>query len=295
MIAVSDLHLRSTVPRCRAETKEEWMEHQYNRLMEMISYANRHSMDIYIAGDTFHYAVNSEDTLRLFVRAFSELKYTVYIMAGNHCLLYRQQDSGKSTFDIVKDMAKLSSHIVVEEGFCFVPYGSDKIHRSIGNALFMHTLTFEKDEHVPYGVTHYETGKSLLDKYTDWNTIIVGDQHRAFKYVENGRTVVNCGCMTPQSVTEKDYPCGFWVYDKSKSDWFQILYQTPAKFVDDSVLQQEIKRESQVVDMMKKLADYEGKSIDFEESLRNELTASNQTGSINGIVIRWIQEAQNEQ
>jgi hypothetical protein len=253
-------------------------------------------MNIYIAGDTFHYAVNSEDTLRLFVRAFSELNTTVYIMAGNHCLLYRQQDSGKSTFDIVKDMAKLSNHIEVEELFNFVPYGKEEvICDSSVDIMLIHTLTFEKDEHVPYGVTHYETGKSLLDKYLDFQDIIVGDQHRAFKYVENGRTVINCGCMTPQSVTEKDYPCGFWVYDKSKSDWFQILYQTPAKFVDDSVLQQEIKRESQVVDMMKKLADYEGKSIDFEESLRNELTASNQTGSINGIVIRWIQEAQNEQ
>ena len=288
MIYIADLHLREDVPACRAETEQEWLEHQAHRLNCIVDYANRKRCNILIAGDIFHRAKPPVHIVNLFLSAMAQVDCEVFIMPGNHDLHYRDATMEKTAYEILHNLAKSGANRLrqIHDIFNSVPYGTEDI---LGNDLTMletrpialHVLTFRTEADVPYGCKNYETAKSLCVKYPKHNLIIVGDMHKPFTYSNGEQRVINCGSMTVQSINEAEYDHGFWYNEEF------------IKF-DDSVQLLQIDREGErqrderIDAFVEQLAKQEGISIDYLENLQNALTAQKDSAIIS-IVEGWMQ------
>jgi DNA repair exonuclease SbcCD nuclease subunit len=292
VVVCSDLHFRLDVPRCRGESQEDWIKHQFDRFGEMVDYANDTDSDIYVAGDIFHRAGNPEYLTNLLVKALAKLKGDFYIMPGNHDLRYREEDHGKSSYDLLQSLVAFGKVRLITERFAVVPYGDvEPIGKIDSDYVFLHTLTFEKEKDVPYGVQHYETANSLLKRYSH-KYIIVGDQHKAFHVEKNGRHVINCGSMSTQSLGEVKYPHSFFhIADEVK----QVKFTTPISLVSDKFIKQEKDSEGRITAMVEQLAAYKGRSLDFLKSLEMVLTSADLSVNVKSIGNRWIEEVLNEQ
>jgi hypothetical protein len=79
----------------------------------------------------------------------------------------------------------------------------------------IHTLTFPSVEDIPFGaeaVSAYQ----LLDKYPDALYIFTGDYHTHFVVEDDGRYVINPGCMNVQSADMIDYVPSIYFVDTGK-------------------------------------------------------------------------------
>ena len=298
MLVISDLHIRPEAPRCRGENDLDWAKHQFDRLAEVAHYAVEHKENVAIAGDIFHRATNPEWVANLFLSAFKPVVKAgqlVYIMMGNHDLKHRNSKDDKVSYDILKNVGEYGGiRLLGYEHHSIVEYGTETIvGRDKGDYLFLHVLTFKTDKDVPYGVTHYETADSLFKKYPNFKYIVVGDQHNPFHVESKGRHVINCGCLTPQSIGEKDYKLGFWHI--TDANIVQIPYKTAPYIIQTKGVKEEKERNDRISKAMQGLADYDGKTIDFELILLKALTSINDGDSITPMIQQWIEEVHNEQ
>lgn len=290
MIVCSDLHLRGrdSIPRCRGETEDEWMEHQKLRLMEIVDYANNGNykrQDIYIAGDIFHRAKEPHEVVSLFLSCMSQLEGTCYIMPGNHDLHHRDQTLTDTSYEILHKMCSMENSKIqfIGDRLACIPFGEKEV-KGIGDILFLHTLAFEKEEDVPYGVKHYETALSLQRAYPTYKYIVVGDMHKPWCQNTFGTIVINCGSMTVQSINESKYEHGFFDVDKNEF----IGFKTPCKVVTDSFVEAEGDRDETVEAFVEQLKEYESVSLDYGENLKNVLTSESISGSVSTVVLGWI-------
>jgi DNA repair exonuclease SbcCD nuclease subunit len=289
VIVCSDLHLRGrdSIPRCRGETEEEWMEHQRLRLMEIVDYANRTRSDLFIAGDIFHRAKEPHEVSTLFWECIGKLIGTCYIMQGNHDLHHRDMSMEDTSYETLKKHCAITGSKVrfIGDVEACIPFGENEV-KGVGGILFLHTLAFEKEEDVPYGVKHYETADSLLSTYNKYNFIIVGDMHKPWHTTENGREVINCGSMTVQSINESKYVHGF--YDLRFTTTEFVPFKTPCKIVTDSFVEAEGDRDETVDAFVEQLKEYESVSLDYGENLKNVLTQESISGNVSTVVLGWI-------
>jgi hypothetical protein len=151
-----------------------------------------------------------------------------------------------------------------------------------GAVLFLHTLAFEKEEDVPYGVKNFETAKSLRSLYSGYRVIVVGDMHKP--WVSTGDIcVVNCGSMTVQSINESKYEHGFY----GTANNF-IPFKTPCKVVTDSFVEAEGDRDETVDAFVEQLKEYESVSLDYGENLKQVLTSEGISDKVSKVVLGWI-------
>lgn len=280
MRTVADLHLRKDVPRCRGESEEEWIAFQ-RKCLDAIFDTDE---PVYIAGDIFDKPRTSRVMEQLFFEALGDSKCPmVYVMPGNHDLLYNSSDISDTSYGtLVK-----SAHPKISTKVNYVPYGTTEPVRVVDDKILMvHTLTFEKDSDVPFGVQKYETARTLLKKYPDYEVILVGDMHKPFHVESKGRHVINCGSMTVQSINESDYKHGYW--DETLFTPFNI----PMDIIDERGTK--VKKNTESLDafitLMQDKYGNEDEGLDFIKILSNTLTKDVIHDKVGNVVKKWIQE-----
>jgi DNA repair exonuclease SbcCD nuclease subunit len=244
-IVAADLHLRKDVPLCRGETKAEWMEKQLNNLKKFFS-AGGEERTCLVAGDIFHKAKPGYETVSLFMDGIADAD-VVYAIAGNHDTLHTVEDEDTGWGIISK---VLMPRDIVD------------------NIKMVHTLTFESEKDVPFGVKHYETPETLVAKYPGFRYIVVGDMHRPFKKVVGDCTVVNCGSITVQNINEAEYPHGYWVLDGVGGADFVPTEEDIILADREDTTDKDI-RDGRITAFMEKLKKHEGITLDYMVNVRN--------------------------
>lgn len=226
-LVTGDNHLRPDPPVCRKETAEEWYTFQYQRLLEIVTFANENNAELIMTGDVLDAARTKSEMIVMLLDALSLMERTTHIIGGNHSLLlHREANITSSTIGIIKAMSdggigNIIYHTCNEES---INGRFEHSYRLNDDIAIVHTLCMETEDDIPFNCEAV-TPDYLFDKY-DTPYICTGDYHKAFCTVKNGRAVINPGCMVQQSVREKEYQPSVYLFNTDRIDSIEQLYLT---------------------------------------------------------------------
>jgi len=206
-------HLTGYVPTCRIEDKPEWLQFQYERMREVVDYANSLDAELIIAGDLTDQSRVDDEVITLFLRAMSVMLLPVHIIGGNHSLPeHREANIDRSSLGIIKAVAE-SSEGKIQYHACdeyLIDGRFEHSYKLSDDVTLVHTLSVDADE-VPFAWKAC-TAKELAEKYkTPW--ILVGDNHTHFVASFGEQKVISAGCLIAETVTENDYDLGVYYID----------------------------------------------------------------------------------
>lgn len=285
-LITSDWHLRSTVPSCIDATPTEWMDIQRSALAKIIEIAVEHGVKgIYQCGDIFHSEVATSFECIQMVQDFAEsceLKgIDFFILAGNHDEKYHSTSNiCRSAIGIlfkskyIKDMSDMDFSEIKGCNFDIEDYGD------VEN-IAKHVLCIPEEQKPDF--VECETPQTLLKKFPSAKRIFLGDYHRKFAYTENGRFVINPGCLTKQASDFEDYETGVFVFDFDIDDVKWCPVNIPQKFVKNA-----IKKSDKTVDDFINGIKKESITLDFISTLKKE--SESQKKNIKQKVDLWIKE-----
>ena len=295
-IITADLHLRADRPRCRLD--EDWMETQRKACESVARIAVDKGADIFIIGDIFNSPRVPPEIVSLFITSFLEMeKQELYvrILAGNHDLPYHNWNNvNQSSFGILWSMVTgYTSMMYTIETYSFAHFGETIIEKNNmdESILFLHQLVFPSEKSKPPNVDAI-IASELLKQYPIYKWIFVGDYHSSYHYEENGRHVVNPGCLIRQRADLADYQpeVAYVDTDKGIVEWIEI--EDKASLVTDEYLRKEEERNDRIEAFVESLEKSSQISLSFIDNL-NERIAEN-WGEIEEEAINIIDEIKEE-
>jgi DNA repair exonuclease SbcCD nuclease subunit len=257
-----DLHLRDSVPRCRSLTRQEWYDHQQERLHWLFSHDDG---PVVIPGDIFHRAVTDPLIFTMFAEELRQRKMPVYYMPGNHDMVIH--DHGLFRASTIGILPYLEANVLPMTEFCdHVPFGqTEVVGGRNSDFLCLHQLIFDSDAAIPPGV-HGATAESILTRYPSYKYILTGDNHKHFVYEKDGRLLLNPGCFTIQDVEYKDVQPSIFKISDAGVEELPLPQNTDV--IDDSYIVQKkegVERRGVLVETLKNV---EETSFNFEENVK---------------------------
>lgn len=266
-ILTADWHLRDDKPRCRLDN--DWRESQYQAMLQIVNIANKHNAPLLIIGDIFHWPTVSDQMKTMFFSICATVKNGVYPIAGNHDLpAHNIKNIYKSSIGLVLSLIGQVNIFDLRTIGRTAHFGGELSGKDSG-LYFIHRLVF-KDKMPDYidGITAQE----LLDEYPDAKVICTGDNHTSFDYEsEDGRVVINPGCITRQRSDFKDYDPLVYVLDDEKMTFKKEYIEDKVELVTDEYIKKEEERNERVdafIDTIKSTADI---TLDFFQNIEDEL------------------------
>lgn len=259
MIITADWHLRSSVPRCRTETEEEWFGTQ-KRILDFIYSFNE---PVYIAGDIFHHYNPGNRILDLFLSY--ALHNETHVMMGNHDARAGvfDPDSGYGVLKQIIDAGH--PYLKGMEPFAWVNYGESAINGQVDSMIFLHTLCFPKNSDAPPGA-NYVTARTLASNYKDYYMIVVGDNHTHFEWRDKDHVVISPGCITKQAVDYKNKQLKMFRFSVGNS-MQAIDIPDDAELVDDTYIMLEHDREDRYNTLVESLKVNEEMTFDYKDNV----------------------------
>jgi DNA repair exonuclease SbcCD nuclease subunit len=209
-IAISDLHLRDDVPKCRTDDFKQVQNLTLYKIYEIAQHNGY--CPILIAGDIFHKWNPSLSLVReTFIALNREENIKIFAVAGQHDLPNHNIDLIDKTglgllcqfIDIVGDFA------------CFVGDKSywgcswdGEINKDIcknnKNVLIVHKLLWHKNKPFPEA-TQDSSAEVFMKKHPEFKVIISGDNHETFVVKTDNQLLINCGSCTRQKADQIDH------------------------------------------------------------------------------------------
>ena len=216
--AASDIHRTNQRPICRLEA--DIMEVQDKKLWAFAEYLRKYNIPGMMAGDLFETWMCGHDVVNSTARILDGLR--LYACYGQHELpSHDMREMWRSPLTTI--LLRPQPHCFSSNGtLCTVTtcsWGEKPKKLTFAentvNILVLHKTVWYKECPFP-GAKGNITTLLKLPEYSQFDVIISGDNHKAFK-VRKGKTLwVNCGCMYRTSTTERDYIPSFWVFYWSK-------------------------------------------------------------------------------
>jgi hypothetical protein len=276
-LALSDMHLRFSTPRCRLD--ENWMDTQRQTLKFVADTANSLGVPVFVPGDIFNSAIASYQVINLFIDFCKSIDKAVYILPGNHDLPeHSMENLSKSSIGVLLNVSELTEKLKTFDGVPNVSFANfgEEVTNPGREVLLLHFLVFKDEKSIPYGVEAL-TAQDVLDTYPWAKLIITGDGHSSFVHIaDDGRTLINPGHMNVQKSNELDHPMMYYVsIDENKIKSIKL----PENFdmVTDDYIREKEKREEKVsafVELIKKKGEI---SLSFEDNIEDELVLNKKT------------------
>lgn len=278
-ILTADWHLRASRPRCRID--DDWYATQRNAVEQVKNIAVKKDCPVFIVGDIFNSNTDTSfqciQIVQDFAKELENENLSVYILAGNHDLLYHSTENiDKSAVGILFNSANIYSikdyfEKLPSSDFARISYSAsnfDEDDYKRADIVFKHVLCFPDIKSLPPDVDAL-TAKDLLSEFSSAKYIFTGDYHHNFHYEKNGRHVINPGCLIRQASDMKNYQCGVYYVDTDKDVFEFIPIIDKEQFIDDSYILKQDERESRIEQFVDKLKDTKNVSLDFVNNVKN--------------------------
>lgn len=271
LIVSADWHLRNQLPRCRKD--ENWIETQKKTIEQVSEYCKKYRCDLFIVGDIFHsHSETTVEIIQLVQNVAKELKQyglSVYILAGNHDLLYHSSENiNKSAIGVLLKSANIFPISWYSEEISAGNFDEETENKKI---IFKHVLVFPDAKSLPPNVDAI-TAKELLSEYDKAQWIFTGDMHKNFHYEKNGRHVINPGCLIREVSDMKDYQNGVYFVDTEKEIVEWLVIKDNESFVDDSYILKEKEKEERIEKFADKLKETKNISLDFISNVEQSIS-----------------------
>jgi len=213
LILTSDWHLRETTPPCRTDN---FWETQWGKVEMVSNLQHQHDCPVLHAGDLFHHWKPSPYLLSYAIAWLPDKFYTVY---GQHDLPQHNWDnrekSGINVLTLNHNVYQLSgAHWgeKPEEPSKIIDYMIDDEDKSVlqRRILVWHRMVWQGERLWP-GQTD-PSAYAVLKKYSDYDLILTGDNHKPFTEEYEGRLLVNPGSLTRQSADQIEHTPRVYLY-----------------------------------------------------------------------------------
>lgn len=274
IIHCADLHLRPDRPLCRKDI--DWMQTQKDVLDFIVQTANQFKADITIGGDVFDSPRTSPAIVHMFIEAFSKCNKNVYVIAGNHSLLYHNQDNlMESSIGILSILDSNIKYLSCQDNS---HDGIFEHFAELDEIALIHSLVFP--EEVPFGAKGQSYDEILL-KYPH-KYILLGDYHRYFYFKKDGRFIINPGCTTIQSADMLDYKPV--VVHISDIDITPIELPNDVSVLTDNHIQEKKERDERIASFISTVKKHGKLSLSFEDNLRKAIKLNDVSDDIIKII-----------
>lgn len=258
-ILTSDWHLREDQPTCRTD---DFVEAQWNKVRQVRELADKYTCDVYHAGDLFHHWKPSPALLTRCIQELPKQFYTVY---GNHDLPQHSMELAyKSGITTLIEAGKIN---MLGSG-----HWNDEPEKPnviiTGRKIFVwHKMVWSGKPPYP-GAEKEAEGHSLLRKYPQFDLILTGDNHQQFVCKEDGRLLVNPGCLSRQTAAFADFRPAVWLYNAEKNKVKPYYLDITQDVVSRVHIEKKAERDERIEAFVGRLGtDWEA-GLDFEENLK---------------------------
>ena len=236
-VACADLHIRSVNPRYRKD--KDYLETCCGKLRQIVTFANKNSASILIAGDIFDTVKTGYRVTNRIMEILQLAKYTIYVVPGQHDMAYHSSDLSSSplyTLAQAEVIDILSGPL--ENDIYGCGWGSEVIDTPNNmNILLMHYCVTPLKP--PFFLSEALSAVHMLDKYKKFKYIVTGDYHISHfleELQENGdkRMLINCGSMMRENVDQFSHnPCVYLIDLEDNSVMQHFLSVAPVEEVFD--------------------------------------------------------------
>jgi DNA repair exonuclease SbcCD nuclease subunit len=264
----ADWHLRGERPRCRTDL--DWLESQRRDVAYIVEMANKHADMLVIAGDIFHLPRVATEVVNMALEELGRAKVPVQILAGNHDLPYHSYENvERCSFGTLRRAGFLQEISGPSYPICGWPFGLDKACPSPVRVL--HRLVFPNAEARPIEGIGF-TAEEILAEFPESRLIITGDYHHSFVFEgENGRTLINPGCINIQAADMIGYQPVIALVDTDthKCSWFQIPAAADS-VVTDEYLTEAKARDERIEAFLDAVAKGGGVTLSFTDNVERK-------------------------
>jgi hypothetical protein len=264
----------------------------------LVAKSNEFKVPLTGTGDLFHTSRVPDEVLSMIIEEAHKAEYGVGIIAGNHDLPYHSWDNvHRSSFGVLWQLAvnHQSGFFPLWELGAAANWGLPLPTGPHGDVLFLHRLVFKSKADLPPNVEAC-TAQELLDEFPDFRWICTGDMHRSFHYTspEDGRHVVNPGCLTRQAADFKDYVPGAWLVDTVEDTVSLVLLPDDEPVIDDAYLKVEAARDERIAAFVEQVKHSGHTTLDFMANVEDALLSSQLSTGAKSEVKQLLEAAQNE-
>ena len=217
ILCTSDWHLRTTNPRYRIDG---FFASQIDKVKWVIGAAEVHGCGlILIGGDVFDSPDIPNWAKLELIQIFYRSDIPLFTVFGQHDMKYRRpEDTVLSVFDETEVIYVLNEKPEIEEdGVCI--YGTSyngQIHEPKDpdktNVLVIHKMIVE-DKPLWPGQTGHSQAKKFIQKHSDYDLIVSGDNHNTFIKEYHGTTLINPGSLMRTKTDQQDHEPSVFIYD----------------------------------------------------------------------------------
>ena len=280
-ILTSDWHLRETKPVARTDA---FFPAMWKKVVFIAELSEKHKAPVLHSGDLYHHWKPSPDLLTRTIRALPDIFYTIY---GNHDLpehsLEQQELSGVHTLWVGQrlDIPINGVHWGLKpEKATFI-----KNNRKI---LMWHVLTYPGKD-LPYPGCEEMSAKQILKKYSEYDLIVTGDNHKTFVEEYQGRLLVNPGSILRMTAAQIEHkPCVFLYYAETNTVE-QVFIPIEDNVLSREHIDEKEERNDRISAFISSLdADWDA-DMSFEKNLDSFLQKNKVSKKVKSIILKCLE------
>ena len=289
-ILTADWHIRETNPVCR---KDNFIgETQWKKIDFVSDLQKKYNCLVFHAGDLFDYWKPSPWLLSETIEHLPKKFYTVY---GNHDLPQHNPDLANKCGIYTLDIGK---HLTVPNcmgGWGLSPenwidYGLYSIKEK--TYFIWHTPVYQGK--IPYPGCTDPSAAKLLRKYSQYDLIVTGDNHKPFVEQYEGRVLVNPGSLSRQTADQYNHEprVYLWYADTNSVLPVYIPIECPCNVISKEHLEHTQERNDRIDAFVSAFNDIEGTSVSFEDNVDLFFKENQVRESVKNITYKSMEDEQ---
>ena len=274
-LCTSDWHTRITNPRYRTDNYYESLMGKIGWIFDL---ADKEQCTAILHGGDLCDSPDQSNSVKVdIIKLCHKYKISLYIVAGQHDLLYRKFSN--TTLTVLAEAGVVtilnSDPIRYDNNINIYGVSWDEEIPKVEDPKALNILVIHKmivqDKPLWAEQTGYIKADTLLKEYKNYQLIISGDNHNSFIYTTANQTLINTGSLMRTTTAQRDHtPCVYVYNIETKEAIKHFIPIAPIEDVMDLETADEIKEKNEALEaFMEGLSSDYSIELNFEENLKN--------------------------
>ena len=275
LIIVGDLHLLEKNPVCRLDNLPET---QVIKLQFIKGLQAKYNCPVIFAGDVFDHWKPSPELISLAAKHFPKNSHSIY---GNHDLQGRKLEHANTSGLHTLITTGVIQYIHLGHWDTPFPkkyeYQDDvlgKIYQETGRKIGVrHVMTYQGEK--PHPDCKDLKASALLRRYSDYDLLITGHNHKPFTEEYNGRVLVNAGGVLRGTAAEQNHLPRVYIWSAENNSVEAVYLPITEGVISRDHLDKEKQKNERLDTFIENLnKDDIELSVNFEQTLLNVIDAN---------------------
>jgi DNA repair exonuclease SbcCD nuclease subunit len=299
-IFCADIHLSHNPPVARS-AEPDWYKAQARYLNQLGELADKHQVNVYVAGDVFERWDSPVELVNWF--AENTIEEMLFAIPGQHDLPHHDlTDIKRSAYwnatvaRIVEDMGR---DYFFDPPLCVWPFPWGFVPEPLEGAAHNGIQIALAHQYVWVAGKSYlgapdESHVSKLAKQLEgYDVAVFGDNHKRFQRKVGKCWVYNCGCLIPRSIDERDQRPGVGLLHDNGRITTEYLDTSEDKWIDKEDLPQDPKEPARSKEIEKLLQDLKrlgDSALDFHRAVTRFIEDNKVSGLTKKVLLEAIED-----